>query len=41
MRPVAVVVFLPFLKFVIEQVDGIAKAILVEDLVTLLLFDAM
>jgi hypothetical protein len=36
-----IVIVLPFLKFVVEQVDVVADAVLVEELVELLLIDAV
>ena len=41
MGPVVIVIVLPFAKFVVEQVDIIADAVLVEELVKLLLVDAV
>ena len=40
MGPVIIVVVLPFAQLVVEQVDIVADAILVEELVKLLLVDA-
>ena len=41
MRPMVIVIVLPFLKFVVEQVDVVADAVLVEELVKLLFIDTM
>jgi hypothetical protein len=41
MGPVVILIVLPFAKFVVEQVDIIADAVLVEELVKLLLVDAV
>jgi hypothetical protein len=41
MGPVVIVIVLPFAKFVVEQVDIIPDAVLVEELVKLLLVDAV
>ena len=41
MGPVVIVIVLPFAKLVIEQMDVVADAVLVEQLVELLLIDAM
>jgi hypothetical protein len=41
MGPVVIVIVLPFLKLVVEQMDIVADAILVEQLVKLLLVDTV
>ena len=41
MGPVVIVIVLPFAKLVIEQMDVVADAVLVEQLVKLLLIDSM
>jgi hypothetical protein len=41
MGPVVIVVVLPFAKLVVEQMDIVADAILVEQLIKLLLVDTM
>ena len=40
-RPMIIVIVLPFLKLVVEQVDVVADAVLVEELVKLLFIDTM
>jgi hypothetical protein len=40
-RPMIIVIVLPFLKLVVEQVDVVANAVLVEELVKLLFIDTM
>jgi hypothetical protein len=39
--PVVIIVVLPFAKLVVEQVDVVGDAVLIEQLVKLLLVDAM
>ena len=41
MGPVVIIIVLPFAKFVVEQVDIITDAVLVEELVKLLFIDTM
>jgi hypothetical protein len=41
MGPVVIVIVLPFLKLVVKQMDIVSDAVFVEQLVELLLVDAM
>jgi len=41
MWSIVIVIVLPFLKLVVEQVDVVADAVLVEELVKLLFIDTM